>query len=67
MIKTLMMVIRAVVTRGVIESILIKDMKSILRQMDKTIDLNIIYNELYANVNMKIVKHGDSSYKIVVK
>jgi hypothetical protein len=62
-----MMVIRAVVTRGVIESILIKDMKSILRQMDKTIDLNIIYNELYANVNMKIVKHGDSSYKIVVK
>jgi hypothetical protein len=41
------------------KSITIKDVKSLLRQMDKIIDLNITYNELYANVNMKIVKHGD--------
>jgi hypothetical protein len=32
-------------------------MQSLLRQMNIIIDFNIIYNELYAVVNMEIVKH----------
>jgi hypothetical protein len=30
-----------------------KDMKSLLRQMDINIDLNIIYKDLYDNLNTK--------------
>jgi hypothetical protein len=41
------------------EFIATKNMQSLLRQINIIIDFNIIYNELYANVNMKMVKHGD--------
>jgi hypothetical protein len=32
-------------------------MQSLLRQINIIIDFNIIYNELYVNVNIEIVKH----------
>jgi hypothetical protein len=32
-------------------------MKSLLRQKNLIMDLNIIYNELYANVSKEIVEH----------
>jgi two-component sensor histidine kinase len=34
-------------------SIVTKDMKSLLRQINRIIDLNISYKELYENLNMK--------------